>query len=60
MKAGANQRVAMGTESEEGLLSPGVFSYFVKIMVQLLWAKPGPVQLSLGHLCVALSWTTQQ
>lgn len=46
MDAGANQRVAMGTEGEERILSPGVFSYFVKIMVQLLWAKPGPVQLS--------------
>lgn len=46
MDAGANQRVAMGTEGEQGILNPGVFSYFVKIMVQLLWAKPGPVPLS--------------
>lgn len=46
MEAGANQWVAMGTGSEEGILSLGVFSCFVRIMVQLLWAKPGPVQLS--------------
>lgn len=46
MKASAVRRVGMGAEREEGIRSLGVFFHFVKIMVQLLWAEAGPVELS--------------